>query len=76
MAVVSRENMDGHIEPHPIRGARCAGAVYLADRKPEGKIDNVDACRLERVFRQVPVGHSLGNRSALLILREAGRALP
>ena len=57
MTVVRRKNMNRHIEPHSVRGARCATAVNTTYRNSRCEVDDVDARRFERFFRQVPISH-------------------
>src|ERR1039457_5290159 len=57
MAVIGREDMDGHIKAHPVCRTRRTATVNTADRNSGGEVYDVDASRLERIFRQIPVGN-------------------
>src|SRR3954453_14309373 len=73
MAVISREDMDGHVEAHAICRARRTTAVNAANRDSRSEVYDIDAGRLKRLFRQIPVGNeadlvkaqSRGERHAL-----------
>jgi hypothetical protein len=57
VAVVGRQQVDGHIEAHPVGRAARPAAVHPAQGQTAGVIDEIDAGGFERVRAQVPVGH-------------------
>src|SRR4029453_8089245 len=57
MAVISCQNVEGHIEAHSVGRTRRPMAVNTADRDARGKINNVNAGSLERLLCQIPIGH-------------------